>query len=445
MIPSLRNINEYPNASANQVKASKYQGLLDCLMPALKGTPLSALKREWKAIKGTEQEPLERLTAYRDFYYRVLPQFRNEVESCQEGAYKLFTGNVMNMQSKELIQLLTQNAAFDGLNLLETLKKTKEQIDLAPDFLKTHWFNSLVKSGLDWMDYRFSPLNSGNPPQKFPFVTFFGGKLKLLAHGTPTIQDGPAVIDPLFIGFLRGLAARSERYLYISNQNGLNSENARNHLIIELQEQEEFKDNFIALTCSKDSYFYHGAGFPLPNSEFQERLHQQFFTLPYSESGCYIPPSLNMAEKGRQLIELLGELLLGEEPNLQEQLAMIDFFYALLASLVAYESEADFISFTCKDGIDRGMESLSEFLVLWLVVSEFELDSQQAIEIFTETLFTRSYWVRKRSINGLRFNRFVANASLFLQKTSIPGKKSQFTDKLLKIIPLEGKNVVTVC
>lgn len=444
MIESLRNLNEYPLTQANEVKASKYECLLGCIMSCLEGTPLEELNRKWQHVKSREMTPLARLTAYRDFYGDALPLLRKEIEHCQKGAYRLFTGNDMETQSKELIEMFLKDANMEGLGLIDALAKTKTLIDDAPPDLKTHWANAMIKSGFDWMDYKFSPLNAGNPPQSFPFVSFFGGKLRLLANGSPTIQVGPAVIDPLFIGFLKELVARKERYLYISNQNGLSSENRRNQLILKLQSDPEFQESFVAVTCAKDSDFYWRTK-PLANAAFKESLHRQFFGLRYEESGCYVPTKLDLEEKCRQLIEILGELLLGQEPNLQEQHAMIDFFYVLLASLVAFETKADFISFTCKDGIDRGMESLSEFLLLWLVVIGFDLDSQVSIEMFTKTLFTRAYWVRKRSINQVRFDRFISNAALFIQKASDSGKKTQFIDKLFKLIPLEGANAATIC
>lgn len=444
-IPSLRNINEYEHKEANAVKASKYFVLLERIMQGLEGTPLQNLKREWKELKEEELEPLAKLTKFRDYYISTITKLREKVGECPEAPYLLYTENVMELQSKELIQLLLRGQVISGLPLLDALKITKKLFDTAPEELTTNWLNSAVKSSVDWMDYRFSPLKSGNPPQRFPFVTLFKDQLKVLGNGTPTVQEGPAAIEPVFFGFLKALKAKGQKYLYVSNQNGLNSENTRNSLIMGVQDHPEVAGAMIAITCAKDSPFYRGIEVDSDSGIFKIRLLQQFFYDSYKVSGCFIPMQLDLKAKCAQLIELLGDFLLSKEPKVEEQLAMIDFYYALLASLIAYEEKCDFISFTCKDGIDRGMESFAEFLLLWLTVIGFDFNSQKSLEIFTEVIFTRSYWVRKRSMNQLRFDRLMMVSEVFLEKSKDSAKLKAFIDGLLKIIPLdEVRHAATV-
>ena len=245
---------------------------------------------------------------------------------------------------------------------------------------------------------------------------------------------------------------------------------------MELQLEEEFKGTFFAITLSQDTPFYHGEG-PEEKSSFQKELQQQLFPFGNLESGSTLGPVIMrklfwLESHSQHIISKISHHLFEDDENLDklQRQVFISLYYALLTLQISQDLAIDNINFTCKDGIDRGMVALAEFLLLCLIrllsnphlivkmalfgiffakffdrmfpyalkiyqktcsktahfsnQSEFrkksialkEVDMPKAKELLTHSLLTRAYWVRKRTISEARFQRFLSDASWLLQR-----------------------------
>jgi hypothetical protein len=254
--------------------------------------------------------------------------------------------------------------------------------------------------------------------------------------------NGEAVVEPIFLGYLEELNRKREKHFYLSFQD-MKSEGARNSLLMEIQDSEKFGACFLGMTCSKNSPFYYGEGHPEDQEQFIDLVHNQFFGL--QGTGCYLPVSLHHCEgKSRQILRLLKELLLSDVPILEERLALIDFYYVLLSSWICLEQKVDYINFTCKDAIDRGMQSLAEFTLLWSTVQGNIVETPLFAERMEEILFARAYYVRKRSMLPERFKRFMSNAGQFLSKVQDPPRREAFARDVKALFNLEGNNVASL-
>jgi hypothetical protein len=340
--------------------------------------------------------------------------------------HALYTQNDMKGENEALLKMFTEGRKKSG-DLLTDLAHVREKINKAPDEWKTWKLNLISKSLKDHFDLGFDPLKAGNPPQRLNGVHFGDNHvLNIIGMGSPTIQPtlgGRAVINPIFRGYLHALVERGEIHIYVSNQKAT-GEKDRNDPIMELQDEPAFSDCFYAITCSKNSHFYEGHG-PDDLASFKAELHKQFFEYDRYKSGCYIPEKLKtelrLSEKSQAIIDIIGKELLGitdEKATLtpQQKKFYIDTYYSLLILSIVLAKKVDNINFTCKDGIDRGMESLAEFLMMLIFVLGLE---EEAFDTLNETLNTRAWWVRKRAIIEERINRFLSDAGVLLD----PDKK----------------------
>jgi hypothetical protein len=320
----------------------------------------------------------------------------------------------MDQANNELINLYGLESREAGLGILERLEAVNKAVDKVGAEKTTHILNRWARSLKDKLGIRFSPIGAGNPPQKMFKLAMGDKEVTILGFGSPTIQESnisEVVIDPLFIGYLRHLKAQGKRHLYVSNQNALNEENARNRVIMALAESDEFKGTFIAITQSKNTKAYHAKNADRSIKAVQERLHGAFFEKDISKSGCGLPSSLredkNLQKRSRYILSAIHELhFKGKDIDLSEEQERlyIELYYNLLTLLIASEMKVDNLNFTCKDGIDRGMGSLAWFIMLIEFVQGNKEKAETEEKLIT-TFFTRAYWTRKRNILHERFER----------------------------------------
>lgn len=435
----------------DQVKMGKYLALLQTISASIQAHSSPVFNELNSEIETLLAAP-DSLDKTRSLYLkRVVPLLRDSVDkdlaAVSPVCYDLFTKNDLSAATKRLF------AMFDGMGtyantLLEDLKNCKSAIDGASDDLKILPSHRIAASVRDHFDCNFDPAEMGNPHQIFRGWDFFQGTLKVIAMGSPTIQGlywpftvNTAKVDPLFKGYLTELQKRGEKHLYCSFQDARGSESARNDPLMKFGDHSE---QLIAMTCSKNSPFYEGHDHAEDREDFKKQVHEQFYGLDCSQSGCYIPPKLDLEEKSPRLIHLLADLLFSEKSTLNERKALIDFYYALMISSSAYEGKVSYMNFTCKDAIDRGMEALAEFCLLWFSVKGEEMDAPHMQKIFREILFSRAYWVRKRSMLDVRFDRFNTNAEVWLEKWKDHEKRGRFIQGLKELIPIEVDDVATI-
>lgn len=434
-----------------QVKMGKYLALLQTILTSFQDHSCPVFKVLTDDIQALLLAP-DSLDKARALYLdRVVPQLRDAVNSgvpeANQVCYDLFTKNDLSEATKRLFSM------FEGMRtyantLLEDLKNCKSAIDGAPDVQKIPATHRIAASVRDHFDWNFDPAEKGNPHQRFRGWDFFNGSLRVIAMGSPTIQGpywplsaNPAQVDPLFKGYLAELSVKGEKHLYISFQDARGSESDRNDPLMKFGDD---SDQLIAMTCSKNSPFYEGCDHAEDLEQFKKQVHEQFYGMDCIQSGCYVSSRVNLESKSPQMIALLADLLLSEVPALNERKALIDFYYALMISCSAHEGKVQYMNFTCKDAIDRGMEALAEFCLLWFSVNDVDMDALKTKDIFREILFSRAYWVRKRAILDVRFDRFINNAAVWQEKWKDEAKRSRFLRGLKELIPIEVQDVATI-
>ncbi|MGK5594830.1 MAG: hypothetical protein ACSNEK_05680 [Parachlamydiaceae bacterium] len=336
---------------------------------------------------------------------------------------------------------------------VEELHQVTEKVSQAPASLTTSAINRGARSIKDHFSLNFSPIGAGNPTQKMGALKWArrdrDQEINIIGMGSPTLQPWmvaitkqQAVIDPLFRGYLYHLEKGSLSHLYVSLQNISNDENLRNSAIMQLQMK---SPSLYAITLAKNSHFYEGHG-PDNAAQFCAELHKQFFELDPRKSGCYISEKIkgqigrmkgrSLEETSKEMIKLIHEEVFDLESTLDhtQRRVFIEIYYNLLVTHILSTLDIDYVNFTCKDGIDRGMGALASFEYLWMIMENKELDpaSQQRLK---ETINLRAYWVRKRAIIKERSDRVYETMDWLLTRFKTEENKVKFQNLVRHVIP----------
>ncbi len=427
----IANLTAYDDPKACRIKASKYEALFKSL---------SALKTEWtklvfkenlnptasKLIKGilanldkvdTELSSLEYLNDIRISWESTVPMLRELATLALDNhsdlnpetrklifkvCHDLYFKTDLHSENKRLLEGVLNDKKVDSCSL----KDIFNAYESAPSSLTTHTIDRALKSLNDVFGHHFCPLNSGNPPQKMLEM----GGLHVIGMGCPTYQEGyeigkgqpSATVDPIFIASLHNLEGP---HLYISNQDHTSSEKVRNNPVMEIKNK-----NFFAVTINKNNKLYEGDG-PEKAIDYKALLVKQF-SLPIDISGCHIPntiwpSSVTRSAILREIASNIHKHIFNNAENLtkEDRRLFVSLFNALIILRIMKDLKIKSFNITCKDGIDRGMNSLA-FLVSLLLLLDSKLDNPDSIAVLAEILFSRAYWARKREIKSDRFHRY---------------------------------------
>lgn len=426
----IANLTSYDDPRYCRIKASKYEALF---------ASLSTLKVEWaklvfkesnpdaiKLIKGiilniekvdTDRSSLEYLNDIRVAWESTVPILR-ELATLALKKDSAVTEDTRNLIYKACHQLYFKtNLHQENTNLLHAIMNDKnislsslkdifKAYEGAPSSLTTHTIDRALKSLNDVFGNHFCPLNSGNPPQNM----FEMGDIHVIGMGCPTFQEGyeigkgqpAATVDPIFIASLHNLEGP---HLYVSNQDHTSSEKVRNNPVMAIEHK-----NFLAVTINKNSKLYEGEG-PDNAIEYKALLVKQF-SLPIEESGCHIPKSIYPSSVTRNAIlrEIASNIHKtifnnSEKLSKNDRRLFVSLFNALVILKIMKDHGIKSFNITCKDGIDRGMNSLA-FLISLILIANDKLNTAESIEMLAEILFSRAYWARKREIKSDRFHRY---------------------------------------
>lgn len=406
----------FPDSSepALRVKASKYEALMRTINNSLKA-------------QGLPERGLPQVASYTTAY---LDQIRRVYEDTltflrvtndpklNKVCFDLYTTNSMVAENDGMLAAFGVTPTSSTSSVVDKLEQANKTLKTLPSNMTTHPINRWARSAKDWLSLLFSPLNAGNPPQLMNRLQFGGKTLDILGMGSPTVQGwDPKVadIDPIFIKYLQYLRVIGKKHFYVSNQNARDpGEQVRNAKIMELQK--DYPDVFIAITCTKNSTFYHGK-VEESMDPFKLSLYNKFFVDSVTQSGCYLPDRLRndktFQDCARTLINKIQEHYFPANHTLteEERHFFIEMFYTLLVLAIADLVGASYLNFTCKDGIDRGMGSLAWLLALLLIVQQEE-NTAKAEKVLFHTFFTRCFWTRKRPIIEERFMSVIHNIKI---------------------------------
>lgn len=405
-LPSLYTDESY------KVKAMKYQSLLETLDIALKNQGLEGLDIP---VRGTD------LIQHRD---RVNEVYCNALDRIREGVgderydavcYALYTQNDLSSANTELLGLLGVKPPTGEGNLYDKLRDANAAVNKAPSTVTTMPWNRAARSIKDALGIYFSPIQAGNPPQKMFTMDINGSKVEILGFGSPTRQNtnAEAAIDPLFTGYLNHLQRHGMKHLYVSNQNALNEENMRNKEIMALAEK--YPNTLFVMTQNKNTKFYnssHAEGTVVRSADGLKRLlHKHFFVEDIVKHGCGVDKNIQdkreLEQFANRALEEIHDRLFDHKKELtkEEEKLFIEMYYNLLTLELLKSEGINYVNFTCKDGIDRGMGSLA-WLVMLVEFANGRKENNPITEgMLQNTFFTRAFWTRKRNIIHERFLR----------------------------------------
>lgn len=259
----------------------------------------------------------------------------------------------------------------------------------------------------------FDPYFQGNMPCSLYSLMDGERKIGNLRIPSPTRQEfiQNAEVIPEFKGYLRGLR-KNAKHLLINFQDRTSwREHARAQSIEELSQLPEFSKQLVVATLPKDTEFYHQLA-PYHEDHQAEKFISHLKEHFKDElSGYYMSKEVQKAITLQWLdgiIEATHKTFFSKK-NVLSREARLDFIEIIDLFIILKLIEVikpDFISFSCKDGVDTGMaENVLLFCFLKIIAGKELLEED--FEQINLMLFGPSLIYRKRSIIPERFHRLI--------------------------------------
>jgi len=266
----------------------------------------------------------------------------------------------------------------------------------------------------------FDPIFQNNHPcLEYDFETKYG-KTEVLHLPTPTHQEiiSEASIIPEFHAFLRKELEDHQKGFLIVNLNNKCSwrGESRSHSLERLRKRAEY-DFLDVMTLNKDNDFYYQMrSYDLSDAEeFIHSLKRIFMGNEESLEGFLLSRDLKTPDLFafiEKCLILIHRFFFDLKKRLSraEREDFIEIFYQFLILKVVDVREAGLLSFSCKDGIDKGSCQKAGFFGFLNIISGHELGKVE--EKHMKALFyTQALMNRERLINSERFYRTVSYLS----------------------------------
>ncbi len=281
------------------------------------------------------------------------------------------------------------------------------------------------------------PNGEGNPHHLMYVITLPKGKqVKILAHGTPTRQEGSvkAEVVPEWRLFLKSLTMdpnpeNHKKYGYFSFQSLIppshwwhEDETYRGNAIMLQQEEPGCETSYIGFTASKDSLFYSQKGQGVQSADvFKNQLKAQFDHRP-NTTGFYAPekirkrPGYNFDGKIETIINQIHYIMFEYKKDLteDEKRQFQGIYYVCLFLMNIYDYDLDLMSIICKDMADRAMMEVVKLFTCLKALSDEESTGIVVNKIKAD-LMARAYETRKRPPDPHRVERFFLEINFILQ------------------------------
>lgn len=249
------------------------------------------------------------------------------------------------------------------------------------------------------------------PNQQYTF-TVKGKEILNVRLPAPIYQeyiDKPVILEE-FKGYLREIVKKGKKHLLINLQDRTSwREHGRCVVLEGLQRNSEFEDQLTVVTLPKDTEFYHQL------APYDEENHAHMFIQNLKEQladeacGFFFPEKIKEAlfpDFVNDTIESIHRDFFGGKNVLlhKPRLDFIEIFYLFLEMRLIELSDADTVSFTCKDGVDVGVAaSVPLFIVLRWMEEENLLKTD--FEELNLMLYGPAMMCRERTMLADRFNR----------------------------------------
>lgn len=327
------------------------------------------------------------------------------------------------------------------LHTPELLSELLEIIDTVAAHLNLFPSGPLLKSFDILSDQtkvvEFDPILLENYPAAiFNFTT---GKKEhtLLKVPSPTTQKyiGKAEIIDEFVAFLRGLEEKKQNLVYVNLQNKLSwKEHARCQAVEQVGKRKEYEDVFKLVSLNKGSEFYQQI------ADYEEASGAEDFMKAFKEqllsnegSGFSFPQGLKVEVRSfvTALLPLVHTLCFqaNQELSKKDRMDFIEITYLFILLKVVHALDADYVSFSCKDGVDRSMNTTFAFYLLVKTLKGPAFFSEQELDTLLSILFRPPLIVRERVIDTHGFHR-VSSALFTLLKQWYKTSNSKVIDEI---------------
>lgn len=269
----------------------------------------------------------------------------------------------------------------------------------------------------------FDPIGQQNYPLALYEFSNKSLRSTCLKLPCPTQQSviNKALILEEFKGYLRHLVAdqKQEKLLIFNFQDRTTwEEHARAKVIEEVQHDAEFSKHLLVVTLPKKTDFYYQTDVYLgvnDASDFTRLLKEQLASR--EECGFHFPPSLSETEINRFIedsIPLIHQLFFINKKKLtrKNRLDFIEIFYHFFMMKVIDMTRPEFVSFSCKDGIDIGSSAAGSFYAFLKIMSEQSTFEEGDREFMHWMLFSPALLIRERVVDTHRLNRMISTLSV---------------------------------
>lgn len=261
----------------------------------------------------------------------------------------------------------------------------------------------------------FDPIAQENFPAKLYDFRMGKKSVHVLRVPSPTRQ---ALVQKAFIvdefrGFLRSLCEKKQKHLYLLvnlQDDQKETSYPRVKEIEALAKSAEFRDQIAVLSLPQNTPFYLQTGPHLNRGEASSFLKKFLEEIESSDSGYRFPLRWKTEERKAFIHKLLGKVhqeFFGGKKELsrKERQDCIEIVHQFLVWETVKELDADFLSFTCKDGVDAGAAFSASFFVFTKTQSGEKFGTKEEMDHLRWLLYFPALLVRERVIDSERFFR----------------------------------------
>lgn len=278
----------------------------------------------------------------------------------------------------------------------------------------------------------FDPMMQENVSQKLFKISSEGKTVDVFRLPCPTTQNqiSKAEVVAEFLGFLRDISSRKEKFLLVNLQDTTSwVDSARAKNIIDLHKIAEFDRSVKVISFSKDSAFYNQIGaFAFMNdaSLFIEKFQEEL--LSSEDRGFFIPVNLRKNVKFIRFISdlchFIHEIFFLEKKDLsrQERKDFIELFsHFLILKIIELENPSG-MSFISKDGIDTGNSMSFSFFSFIKLLSSPRWKKEDKDFLFW-LIYEPALLIRQRAIEPETLIRQIS--AMALLESRLEGLKTQ--------------------
>lgn len=260
----------------------------------------------------------------------------------------------------------------------------------------------------------FDPLLLQNIPTQLYALYFNENKIMNVQIPSPTSQEfiHKVVVVEEFKAFLRNCEKSNiiKKHLIVNLQDRTSwREHSRCVALEDLQKNENFDQQLVVVTLTKDTEFYHQL------EPYYQDNHADVFIQNLKEhlsdenSGFYFPMAINNALSPAFVNGIIKEIhrifFSGKNILLREhRLDFIELFYCFLQLKLIEIVKPDSFSLTCKDGVDMAATANAQLFAFLKIINDESFTSADHA-ILNDILYAPALLVRERCVNPERFNR----------------------------------------